>query len=245
MKKILLLLVISALLIVPVLATAPNTPVFTGVPSTDFAGDEKIAGPIYQSVWSGNTVEDLYVTWDSNSIYIGEDGVTGGNSNAIWMSFSKGNGATGSLTAIDPWGTKFSASGWNVDYVYHNYMDGTNPDINYQFSSLTGGANASWNSSVTQYSNGVGNNEIAIPWTLIGLQNSQVVQLVAVIHGGGYDGPSSVPVQTPALVGNGSTDPLNTFMQGVVTDGSGLPVSGAPNVLFSQVLPVAHWDLYK
>ena len=240
MKKAMLFLACLSLLVVPVLATTPHTVSFTGVSSTDFAVDEVVyTNPSTSSAWgAGNILNKLYITWDSNSIYFGVDGFTSSNTNDMWISFSKGNGATGTLTSIDPWGKLFSASAnWKVDYVYHNYCDGVDT-TNFQYSSLTGGANMDWNASVTQKSDSLGNSEVAIPWSLIGLQNNQIVRVVATISGGGYDGPSSLPDQVPSIQGTGATDELNHWVEIVVTDGSGTPLSGVNPSTASSVSSV-------
>lgn len=239
MKKLLFLVCLIAVAI-PVFATTPHSVSFTGVPSTDFAADEAVyTNPSTSSAWgSGNLLNKLYITWDANSVYIGADGATSSNTNDFWLNFSKGNGATGTLTSIDPWGKRFAAVGWQVDYVYHNYMDGNNPDTNYNFSSLTGGANNNNSGSVTSRSNGVGNCEVAIPWSLIGLQNNQIIRVVATISGGNWDGPSSLPDQVPSMQGTGATDNLNYWVKITATDGSATPLSGiAPNAAAS-VVPV-------
>ncbi len=191
------------------LAGAPTTITLDGA-FTDWDGDELVVDdPTNDSIWgSSNELDNLYVTWDANNLYVGveytissnamivyiDTGVTGGETD-----FSNGGGYSGAYPRSFLIGggrdVDLMLARWdqNTPQVYR-ITDGTSTEI--MEAGKAGSAAGA---------------EFSIPWNSVpGIGKLQELCFVTVIAGGdNYDGPDAMP-DNP-VNGDGAADTLSNF----------------------------------
>ena len=213
--------------------TPYNSPTVDGVieiSAADWDSDELVGDdPADDSHWLGNDIDNIYLTWDANYLYIGveyeisdnamiiyfEDGTPGGVTD-----FNSERGYSGAfprnITFPDSVGIDFIVASWNGDgpYVYLT-AEGTSTD-------LTGECLAATGDSYSQ--------EVAIPWSVIYPDAEGTVipgaqlRIVGVIAGGDNWGAADAVPDNPSVDGGEGPHLLTEFITVPLdTDGDGIP----------------------
>ena len=202
-------------------ATTYNTPTVDGtisISASDWDANELVVDdPSNDSYWgTSNEIDNLYLTWDADNLYIGVDYTVSGNAMIIYLHI----GGSAWYSDTDLYGMDFYPRNFRFRpghgaQVIIGGWDGGTPGIH----GITGDNTSSDISSSCTISGGPGSNtpgstEIAIPWnTLYGLgvgvvPANAVVEAVAVIAGGdNWGSPDSAPDNADCN-GDGGPDSL-------------------------------------
>ena len=213
--------------------TPYNSPTVDGVieiSADDWDSDELVADdPADDSHWLGNDIDNIYLTWDANYLYVGveyeisdnamiiyfEDGTPGGITD-----FNSERGYSGAfprnITFPDSVGIDFIVASWNGEgpYVYLT-AEGTSTDITGECLTATGDS----------YSQ-----EVAIPWSALYPDAEGAVipgaqlRIVGVIAGGDNWGAADAVPDNPSVDGGEGPHLLTEFITiPLDTGGDGIP----------------------
>ena len=217
-----------------VFPTTFSSPVIDGAISGDWSGDEWILDDSNtDSPWQGNEVDDVYLTWDADNLYLAIRHSL--NNNGIVLYLDAGTGAadgSADVSGLDAWPRNIQFSGFTAEFQYgkwneqggnfYHILNGTTTDdLTAQVEIATAGAN--------------GETELRIPWnTLYGLGAGAVpagasLKLVATMVGGDDTGahdsaPDNASVPPADVFGATLLD--NFYVITVDQDSDGLPDSG-------------------
>ncbi|MCB8943279.1 MAG: ExeM/NucH family extracellular endonuclease [Ardenticatenaceae bacterium] len=207
----LLLLVLAATL---TLAAPPTTPDIDGTIANDdidWDNDELIVDdPLNDSPWSSsNELDNLYVTWDQNNLYVGISYTIDNNAMIVYVEtgadggetdFNSGNGYTGAYPRNFTFSTTHA-----IDLMLARWFH-TAPQV---YTIVDNAATEVSGSAVFSYTNT--NVEYGVPWSLIGRPLGGEFCLVNVIAGGdNWNGPDAMP-DNPGMSGDGSATQLVNF----------------------------------
>ncbi|MCA9973143.1 MAG: DUF11 domain-containing protein [Anaerolineales bacterium] len=200
-------------------AAPPTTPTVDGSianDNVDWDSDELLVDDAKtDSAWgSNNDLDNLYVTWDANNLYVGVSGTLEVNNNAaiVYIDTGVSGGETDFSSASGFGGAyprNFNFSGRDIDLMLarwgHNAAQvyTVTDNVTIDVSGLVTVANTSNGTSLMT--------EYAVPWSLLGNPYGSQICLVAVIAGGdNWNGPDSMP-DNAGMDGSGSPTTLSNL----------------------------------
>ena len=223
------------------------TPVIDGTitgDGTDWDSDDlAVDDPPVGADWGPNQIEQLWVTYDSLSLYIGVNYQVSNNAMLVLIDAGTGSGAS-DINGIDWFPRNFDfpdsvlidhmAANWDGGALgIRRVLDNTTTE---EITSLCPNAN-------TTKENFFRHAEIAVPWDVIyggdpgTVPPGTKVRVVALIAGGdNWNGPSSAP-SNPGMDGSGAkTTLVNLYTIYVDRNGDGIPDSGRGSISGSVAL---------
>ncbi|RKZ32626.1 hypothetical protein DRQ33_05560, partial [bacterium] len=225
-------------LICPICAEPYNTPDVDGIieiSQNDWEADELIADdPPDDSYWSGNDLDNIWLTWDANYIYLGVEYSISNNAMLLYVECGKDGGVTDfnserdysgsyprNITFPDSVGIDLMVASWNAQ----------NPNVYLVADSST----TEITSSCIVATGGSYQQEIAIPWNAIYSDIEDIVfpgaqlKLVGIIAGGDNWGAADALPDNPAIDGGEGPHRLDEFISILIdSDYDGIPdFSGA------------------
>ncbi|KAA3613760.1 MAG: PKD domain-containing protein [Calditrichaeota bacterium] len=169
--------------------TTFSSPTIDGIISGDWSGDEWILDDSEtDSPWQGNELDDVYLTWNSDSLFIGLQHTLDNNGFIVYLDAASPavSGAT-DVSNLNTWKRNIQFSGFTAEFQYAKWHN--EPGAFYQINSTTTAVDISSQAQIaTAGPNGA--SEIAIPWdALYGLgagivPNGATVRLVVALVGG-------------------------------------------------------------
>jgi hypothetical protein len=212
----LLLVLAWVVLISPIQAVAapPTTPIIDGVihaDGTDWDADELVVDdPLTDSAWgSGNELDNLYVTWDEDNLYVGVSYTVNTNAMIVYVDlgtsggetdFNSGRGWTGAyprnITVTAETDIDLMLARWdhNAPQAY-TVVDNASTDI-------SSSANVSYTTDMVEY---------AIPWSVVGRPYSDTICLVTILAGGDNWGAADSMPDNASTNGDGGPDGLTNL----------------------------------
>jgi len=209
-------------------AETPHTITIDGI--IDFSRDELIVDDSStDSFWgSYNEIDNLYLTWDANFLYLGGDYVVSNNAFILFLDLGLGSGDR-DVNNLDWYPRDFQFSGAEAEFILALWDaniftggvrkitgDGTTEEVSVLISNSASHDNK-------------GSIEAGISWeNIFGMGKGRVKQgsilkLVAVIAGGDHSGGSDSAPDNEGVRGGGSTR-LRTFFQiSIDSDNDGWP----------------------
>jgi hypothetical protein len=232
-RSIILLLAVSVLVSLP-WARPFNTPTINGnirVEPTDWDSDDlAVDDPLLDTAWGPNDIDDLWLTYDADNLYIGVRYQVNNNAMIVLLDAGTGTGAS-NINGLDwyPRNFNFPASSLG-EFIIANWNGGA-----LGVRRITSATSTEDISAQCFFSNGPQGNffyeaEIQIPWSSIyqigpgQVAPGATVKAVALIAGGdNWNGPDSAP-DNPGMNGDGSpTTLVNMFTRVVDGNGDGVP----------------------
>ncbi len=224
----------SLLLVTLAFPSTFSTPTIDGIISGDWSGDEWILDDSSSdSPWSGNEIDDVYLTWDAGSLFIAVRHTLANNGFVLYLDAgtADADGAT-DVSALDSWRRNIQFSGFTAEFQYGKWNDqpgnfyhilntSTANDISAQTSIATGGAN--------------GASEIAVPWQVLynlgagNVPTGATIRLVVAMVGGDDTGAHDTAPDNNSVPPASAFDATlldNFYILQIDQDGDGLPDSG-------------------
>ncbi|HSG27439.1 MAG TPA: invasin domain 3-containing protein, partial [Candidatus Krumholzibacterium sp.] len=234
MRKTITALVLVALLAGVSIARPWKTPVIDGTitgDGLDWDSDDLVVDdPLGDTTWGPNDVDDLWVTWDADNLYIGLRYQVSNNAMLVLLDTRDGVGAS-DINGIDWYARNFNfPDSVRADIIIAGW-DGGPPGVrriidNSQTEDLTPSCTIA-NQTKTDFFREM---EVAIPWDVLYLGDPGAVdpgakiRAVALIAGGdNWNGPDSAP-DNPGMNGAGTaTTLINYYTERIDADGDGAP----------------------
>jgi hypothetical protein len=233
-RRILLAVALLLLFVSLPLARPFKSPVIDGTITgngTDWDSDDlAVADPLGDTTWGPNDIQNLWVTYDADNLYIGVRYQVDNNAMLVLIDAGTGTGAS-NINTLDWYPRNFNfPDSIRVDYIIANW-NGSALGVH----RITSNTTTVDVTSQCLTANGAKGNffyeaEVKIPWnTIYGLGAGRVipgalVRVVTLIAGGDHwNGPDSAP-DNPGMNGSGAATTLSNFFRlPVDRTGTGYP----------------------
>jgi hypothetical protein len=228
------LLLAVALLVALPLARPFNTPTIDGnirVDAADWDGDDlAVDDPLLDTAWGPNDIDDLWMTYDADNLYIGVRYQVSNNAMLVLIDAGTGVGAQ-NINGLDWYPRNFNFPDSSLgEFIIANWNGGA-----LGVRRITGPATTEDVTAQCFNSNGPQGNsfyeaEVQIPWEVVYqsdpgkvVPNARVKAVALIAGGDNWNGPDSAP-DNPGMTGDGSLTTLfNMAYRMVDSDGDGVP----------------------